>query len=323
MSLIPKQDPTIQAIYDGIVESNKEARREYLGASSIGHSCARRLWFDFRMVKSQEFTGQQLRLFETGHLEEPRMIDDLRRAGVKVHDIDPKTGNQFGISYHGGHFRGHTDGEALGIKGQPEVWHLLEFKTHSEKSFKLLKKDGMQKSKPMHYAQMQVYMMGRELMYGYYLAKNKNTDELYGEIVNYNPEAAQTYIDRAHTIIFDSEPSTRVSDNPSWYECKWCHYSDYCHGTGVDLPSELPNVNCRTCIHSTPVDDGTWLCERHDTTLDYKAQRIACQSHRFIPNLFPDLEIDSADNDAVFYRGQSGEVYNNKNIGVMEREDSQ
>lgn len=323
MSLIPQQDQTVSAIYKAIEGNYNERPRKYLGASSIGHSCARRLWFDFRQVKSQEFTGQQLRLFATGHLEEPRMIADLRRAGVKVHDVDPNTGKQFNVSWHGNHFLGNTDGEGLGIKGQPEVWHLLEFKTHNDRSFKLLQKDGMAKSKPMHYAQMQVYMKGRELMFGYYLAKNKNTDELYGEVVHYNPEAAQAYVDRAGDIIFSSEPSPRVSDNPSWYECKWCHYSDYCHGTGSDLPPELPNVNCRTCIHSTPKDDGTWLCERHSDVIHEARNRLACKDHKFIPNLFPDLSFERADSDNVFYRGRSGEVYNNSEKGVMSHEDSQ
>ena len=173
MANIPQQDQTVSAIYKAIEGKHSERPRNYLGASSIGKSCARALWMDFRMVKSQKFTGQQLRIFDTGHLEEPRMVADLRRAGIKVHDVDPNTKRQYAISYHGGLFRGHADGVALGIKGQPEVWHLLEFKTHNDRSFKLLQKDGMEKSKPMHYAQMQVYMKGRELMFGYYLAKNK------------------------------------------------------------------------------------------------------------------------------------------------------
>lgn len=323
MASIPQQDPTVLAIYDGIVKDHKESRRKYLGVSGIGASCSRKIWHDFRWTKTEKFDGRQLRLFDTGAREEERMTADLRNAGITVHDVDPKTNEQFAVSYHGGHHLGHTDGIALGIKTQPDFWHLLEYKTHSEKSFKLLQKDGMQKSKPMHYAQMQVYMNGMELMFGYYLAKNKNTDELYGEVVHYNPEAAQTYIDRAKTIIFDSEPSTRISDNPSWYECKWCHYSDYCHGTGADLPPELPDVNCRTCIHSTPREAGGWICEQHSTTgfeekLTYDMQKNGCMYHKFIPNLFPDLAFERADNDNVFYRSRDGEVYNNSAKGVME-----
>lgn len=320
MASIPQQDPTVLAMYKGIEDNHNESRRAYLGASGIGASCSRAQWFSFRWVKTEQFTGRQLRLFNTGHLEEPRMVDDLRNANVTVHEVDTDTDEQFGVIYHGGHFRGHTDGVGLGIKTNPDQWHLLEFKTHSEKSFKLLQKDGMVKSKPMHHAQMQVYMNGMELMFGYYLAKNKNTDELYGEVVHYNPEVAQLFIDRAEVIIFDSEPSTRISDNPSWYECKWCNYSDYCHGTGADLPPELPNVNCRTCIHSTPKEDGTWLCEYYMVELHYDMQVDACSHHQFIPNLFPDLQFERADSGNVFYRSRDGETYNNSAMGVIKKE---
>jgi hypothetical protein len=327
MSKLPQQDPTVLAIYDGIAQDHNELPRAYLGASSIGDSCPRKLWMGFRWVKFEKFEGRLLRLFDTGHLEEPRMIADLERIGVKAIELDERTGDQFGISYHGGHFRGHTDGVALGIISDPTTWHLLEFKTHNDKSYKLLTKNGMEESKPMHYAQMQVYMNGLGLKKGYYLAKNKNDDSLYGEVIHYNPEVAQLFIDRAEVIIFDSEPSTRISDNPSWYECKWCHYSDYCHGTGADLPTELPNVNCRTCIHSTPKKDGTWVCEHHHVTLDYDAQVAACQQHLFIPNLFPDLEFDylSADgvegdcDKSIFYRSRDGETYNNSAMGVISK----
>ncbi len=321
MSKLPFSDPTVNAVYKAIEDNHNDSPRNYLGASIIGHSCSRHLWFSFRQVKEQLFTGQQLNLFKTGNLSEDRFVSDLRLAGVTVQEVDEKTNKQFSVSYHGGHFLGNADGVGLGIYSNPDAWHLLEFKTHNDKSFKLLLKDGMVKSKPMHHAQMQVYMNGMKLDVGYYLAKNKNTDELYGEVVQYDPEVAQIYIDRARTIIFDSEPSTRISDNPSWYECKWCHYSDYCHGTGSDLPSELPNVNCRTCIHITPKEDGTWLCELHNESRNYTEQVAACMYHKFIPNLFPDLQFESADDDGnVFYRSRDGEIYNNNAMGVIEKE---
>lgn len=325
MASIPQEDQNVVKIYKGIVENHNEARRAYLGASSIGASCSRQLWMGFRWVKKEKFDGRQLRLFETGHLEEARFTQNLRNANFLVHDVDPTTNEQFGVQFHGGHFRGHTDGVALRIEPAVHVWHLLEYKTHGEKSFKLLQKDGMIKSKPMHHAQMQVYMKGMNLDIGYYLAKNKNTDELYGEVVEYDEEVAHIFIDRAKTIIFDSEPSARISDNPSWYECKWCNYSDYCHGTGSDLPYELPEVNCRTCIHATPVSNGTWDCERDLNIvpiLEYEDQVEACEHHKFIPNLFPDLEFERADSDNVFYRSRSGEVYNNAEKGVMIHESS-
>ena len=131
-------DPTVSAIYEHYQRSRFEGARTYLGASIIGKSCARALWMDFRQVKAKIFDGRLYRLFETGHLAEPRFVADLQAVGVTVYAHD-EHGEQWGVSFCGDHFRGHADGVAIGIKGAEKTWHLLEFKTHSEKSFNELK----------------------------------------------------------------------------------------------------------------------------------------------------------------------------------------
>lgn len=315
-------DPTIEAIYEAIKANNTETPRRYLGASIIGKPCARQLWQDFRWVKFESFDGRLLRLFETGHLEEPRLTKNLRAAGLTVHDVDADTGKQFAIEYHGGHFRGHADGVCLGIKDAPKTWHLLEYKTHSQKSFDKLKTEGVAKSKPEHYAQMQVYMHGLKLTRAYYLARNKNTDELYGERVRYDKVEAERVIERAERIIFANEPPSKISERPDWYQCKFCTYHSFCHAGQNDLPDPLPNVNCRTCIHATPTQTGEWLCEYYDSIIPEDWQQTGCAEHRFIPMLFPNLEYTKAEetpleNMAVFYRGRSGETWVNNGNGTF------
>jgi hypothetical protein len=148
---------TVAAIYEAYVDSHDEIERTYLGASIIGDECERKLWYGFRWTTPPEqFDGRMLRLFQTGHREEARMIDDLRRSGVEVWETDPETGRQWGVEEVGGHFRGHLDGVALGVKEAPRTAHLLECKTHNAKSFAKLRAEGVRKSKPLHYAQMQV-----------------------------------------------------------------------------------------------------------------------------------------------------------------------
>lgn len=295
LSEFTKDSLTLEALYKGIKAKHNDKPRRYLGGSIIGKSCARQLWYDFRWVHFEEFDGRLLRLFETGHLEEHRFVQNMKDAGITIYEVDERTGHQFGVSYHGGHFRGHADGVALGIKEAPKTWHLCEFKTHSDKSFKQLISKGMQKSKPMHYAQMQVYMLGLGLDRGFYLAKNKNDDELYCERIKLNKEEAQGYIDRAERIIFANEPPMKISERPDWFECKFCSYSDYCHGSPTVLPDPLPNVNCRTCIHSTPTKDGEWLCERHNEVIGSSRQAIGCGDHRWIPQLLPNLTLVEAE----------------------------
>ena len=50
-------------------------------------------------------------------------------------EVDPETGRQWRVEAHGGHFGGSLDGVALGLLEAPKTWHVLEFKTHSVKSF--------------------------------------------------------------------------------------------------------------------------------------------------------------------------------------------
>lgn len=318
-----KDTQTLNALYQGIKNNHEDKPRRYLGGSIIGKPCARQLWYDFRWVTFEEFEGRLLRLFETGHLEEPRLVKNMRDAGITVYEVDDRTGRQFAISFHGGHFRGHADGVALGILEAPKTWHLCEFKTHNDKSFKSLVKDGVQKSKPMHYAQMQVYMAGLGLTRAFYLARNKNDDELYCERVPFDKDEAQKYIDRAERIIFAPEPPMRISDRPDWFECKFCPHSEYCHGSAATLPDPLPNKNCRTCIHSTPTQDGKWICERYNNEeLGYSTQLQGCGEHRWIPQLLPNLQFVEAEDTElgaliVHYQDKDGEAYVNNGSGSL------
>ena len=89
-----------------------------------------------------------LRLFETGRLEEERLVRNLRRIGVTVLDVDPETGRQWHVQAHGGHFGGSLDGVGLGILEAPRTWHVLEFKTHNAKSFAELKRTASARRSP-------------------------------------------------------------------------------------------------------------------------------------------------------------------------------
>ncbi|KKK61528.1 hypothetical protein LCGC14_3013440, partial [marine sediment metagenome] len=153
---IPKESLTVKQIFEEYKKAgDAEPTRGYLGASIIGHPCERYLWYCFRQCCSSDFSGRMYRLFETGDREEGRMAANLRSIGCEVHDHDD-VGKQFEVSALGGHFSGHMDGCALGIPEAPKTWHVLEFKTHNAKSFKKLEKEGVQKSKPQHFSQMQI-----------------------------------------------------------------------------------------------------------------------------------------------------------------------
>ena len=268
---------TLEAVDVKIVENNDNSHRIHLGASIIGDSCARKLWYTFRWTQKGEFSARVLRLFDRGFLEEPRIVKWLQEAGVQVWEVDNK-GNQYRISDCGGHFGGSMDGVGLGIPDLPEgVYALLEFKTHNDKSFKDLEKKGVKQSKPQHYVQMQIYMRKGQLNHALYIAVNKNTDALYMELITLDENYADTFLARANRIILSTQAPPRLNNNPTWYECKWCDFHKICHH---GAPAE---VNCRTCRYCSPADKKQWICKLGNTVNEYL--HTGCSNHRYFPDM--------------------------------------
>lgn len=228
--------------------------RSHMGASGIGKSCARSIWYGFRWATLPRFDGRLLRLFNRGHLEEARFIAMLLTIGCRVYQQDAN-GKQFRISDAGGHFGGSGDGVGVGIPDlDPELAALLEFKTSAEKPFLKLEKEGVREAKFEHYVQMNVYMHKMGLPVALYICVNKNNDKLYAEIVPYNREIAEQFIDRGNLLVFSADAPKRINESPGWFECRFCDHRDVCH---LD---KAPHRNCRTCKFSEPVTDGRWVC---------------------------------------------------------------
>lgn len=295
--------PTLTAIYADYEARQGDGLRDHLGASIIGKSCARALWYDFRWVTPSRHSGRLLRLFETGQLEEDRLVRNLRATGATVLEVDPETGRQFRVEAHGGHFGGSLDGVAIGILEAPKTWHVLEFKTHGVKSFTELTAKGVMLAKPQHAAQMQVYMHLTGITRAFYVAVCKNTDALHIERIAADSAMAERLLDKAGRVIFAQHPPARISEDPAWFECRFCDHQAVCH-VGCEAA-----VTCRSCLHATPVDGG-WECARHDRMLTGLEQRAACIRHLFIPDLVPGEVIDAGD-DVVTYRMVDGSTWAN------------
>ena len=293
--------PTVDAIYAAYAADGEDGFRVHLGASLIGKECLRALWFDFRWTTRAEFSGRMLRLFETGQLEEARIVRNLRRTGATVLETDPETGRQWQVSALGGHFGGSLDAVAIGLLEAPKTWHVLEFKTHSVKSFADLKRRGVMASKPRHYAQMQVYLHLTGITRAMYVAVCKDTDELYVERLPADPLFGQTLLVKAEQVIGAERPPEKLSTDPAWWQCRLCEHHGLCHeGTAAER-------NCRTCLHSTPVPGG-WHCARFDGALPAADQRQGCGHHLYIPDLVPGEQIDAGD-DHVVYRRPDGSLW--------------
>jgi hypothetical protein len=251
--------------------------RSHLGASLIGRECGRELWYSFRWSTKKQFDGRMLRLFNRGHLEEPRFVALLQMIGCTVYQHDAK-GKQFRIEGHKGHFGGSLDAV---ISGCPDFDGpiLGEFKTHGEKSFLKLKSEGVLKSKWEHFVQMQIYMGKNQLPAAIYMAVNKNTDEIYAEIVMFDDGVYQRYLDRSVMIIDSSNPPPPLPNaSAGWFACKFCDHIQVCHN-----PQAMPVRNCRTCAHSQIFSGATWACSVDCNSLvdiPKKKQLIGCDRYQ-------------------------------------------
>jgi hypothetical protein len=184
-------------------------------------------------------------------------LDDLSddAAHIVVATAIGQGPRQWNFKDHGDHFAGSSDGMVRG-PGLPDGWGGLEEKTHSDKSFKSLVKSGVISSKPVHYVQMQIYMHYFKLKWSLYLAVNKNDDELYAELVYYKEEVALYHIDNARKVILSPVAPMRITEDPSWFECKFCAFREICHY------QTSPEKNCRSCTSASAADDGQWNCGR-------------------------------------------------------------
>jgi hypothetical protein len=251
-----------------------------MGASMLGHPCDRWLWLSFRWAVIQKFNGRMLRLFRRGQLEEMQVVRDLRSIGIDVQ----KTGSQQSRVDFGAHVAGSIDGIAeSGVPFGDGNRFVLEIKTHNKKSFDALENDGVQRAKPMHYAQMQVYMLGTRIDYALYVAVSKDDDRIYTEAIKFNKDLANSLVERGKRIALSDRMPEPLSGDPSWYVCKFCPAYEFCHKSHVTR-----EVNCRTCAHSTAKTDSTWRCERHDADgIPVEFQRKGCDSHVLHPDLVP------------------------------------
>lgn len=282
----------IQAdINDFCIKEFSEDPRTHLGASIIGHDCQAYAWNVFRWLKKENISGQLFRLFNRGHAEEARFVRWLVGIGFEVREIDPVTQKQFRILGCKGHFGGSLDAmmkppARYNIPAEHIIW-LGEFKTHNEKSFAKLAGakpawekihlprtggDGVVRSKPQHYRQMCSYGRAYNFKYGLYCAVNKDTDELYFEIVPLDFNQADDLFRKAEGIVFSQSRPPKLAQTATFQGCKFCDFKGLCHG------DEVPTKNCRSCRNALPVDNAEWHCQVVGQNIPKEVIMTGCDS---------------------------------------------
>ena len=242
MALIQKRtshsntaDYIIKELDRGIKEKEYKApRRRYLGASSLGDPCARKLQYRYMGQEKDEdkgFPAKTLRTFALGHSIEDLMITIFRDAGFDLRT--ELKGEQFAFDTADGEVRGHIDGVIVSGPlnvGYPMLW---ECKSASDKKFKEFVRNGVAVANPVYAAQVALYQAYMDLAEHpcCFTVLNKNTSEIYIELMPFNAELAQSTSDKAVNIIKATnaeEMLPRVAQNNDYYGCKWCEFRNTC-----------------------------------------------------------------------------------------------
>lgn len=232
--------------YHLVEQDVQKAPREYLGGSRVGVACERALQFEYSQTPKDAaagFSARTLRIFAIGHALEDLAIAWLRGAGLELFTNRP-SGAQFGFSAAGGRLRGHVDGiiagapASLGL-GFPALW---ECKTMNAKNWRACVKDGVAKSKPVYAAQIALYQAYMETTVpgisaapALFTAINKDTAELYHELVPFDADLAQRMSDKAVRILTATDAGEllpRFTRTREHFECRFCSWAARCWEMG-------------------------------------------------------------------------------------------
>lgn len=223
-------------IDDALTKANGEREpRSYLGGSRLGESCSRKLQYEFLKAPrdpGEEFSGKTLRIFAVGHIFEDLAVDWLLKAGYDLRTRN-RDGDQFGFSVANGRVRGHIDGVIVAGPDTLAVPALWECKSANAKNWRDIVKRGVTVSKPVYAAQIALYQayLGLTENPAVFTAINKDTCELWHELVPFNGALAQACSDKAVRILQACDANEwlpRVSADPDHFECAWCPWKQRC-----------------------------------------------------------------------------------------------
>lgn len=237
MTKIPiSSDPLVDMIDAVLVEqSNNEKPRNYLGASSIGDECARKLWYKLNGEK-EYFDAKTIRRFMDGHDTEEKILGWIGLCnGIELY-THGDNGDQIGFGLFEERFSGHCDGIGKGFPQAPKTWHIVEVKCVNEKSYKEIcalketnEKTAIRLWKPEYYSQVQVYMHMEGLTRSLHIIATPGGRDLVSVRTEYDKDHAEAMLAKAKRIIDAREPPERIGDS-SYYKCRMCFMRDKCHG---------------------------------------------------------------------------------------------
>ena len=207
---------------------NRDARG-YLGASSAGGECLRRIQFDWLCPPA--VTAHTARIFDRGHDAEATMHEQLMKAGFV---FAPREALGFVLFDY---FAGHADGIIIAGPSLPGIFLplpcLWECKCLGQKSFRAIARDGLTKAFPEYQTQISLYQMHLgKLNPAWYTVINANTCEALHFPIPFDPERAERATERIKEVIETTKAGVlmpRGFKDPSDWRCqRSCGHVERC-----------------------------------------------------------------------------------------------
>jgi hypothetical protein len=210
-----------------VSEPLSENTRHYLGASSIGSECLRKIQFDWWCDSNQ--SARLNDIFDRGHFFEELTRERLKRIGFQFAREE-----QLSFSVFGGCFRGHADGILIAGPAFPGLGYpcIFEHKALNRKNWHALERDGLEKTFPQYVAQVLIYQAHLKVTNpALFTALNADTCERVHLLVPFDAKRAQFWSDRAVRVIEATragELLPRIADDPEDWRCRMCSHSQRC-----------------------------------------------------------------------------------------------
>ncbi len=203
---------------------DKEIKRNYIGASSIGDLCLRKSWFDFHDPNgSTNLTVEKSSIFSLGKKIEQLILDLLEKSNINI--IRPDQFNHYLEFFDSElpYFRGHCDALLFNPRS------IIEIKSAKSSEFAKFIRLGLQKWHQKYYAQIQAYMGMSGIHEAYFIIMNKDNCQIMDEYIVFDPDFYKILKTKARSIYNAKHKPPKISNSPIWYHCKMCPHNKKCH----------------------------------------------------------------------------------------------
>lgn len=195
---------------------DQRARGDHFYITDAG-KCPRQIFFKFKKAPRAEMEPRIMRIFDVGDYTHMRLMSVLFSLGI-VRAAEVKIPPQEIIS-------GRADA-IIGLEGGKP--YVVDFKSISSYGFKSL-----EKPKPEHVKQIQLYLHYFKVPQGILLYENKNSQELKEFQITYDPALVEKLLEDFKTLKEQIGKDTiplippELKDWPKW-PCQYCEYKELC-----------------------------------------------------------------------------------------------